>query len=122
MRKRILIVEDELSIVQLLSLVLSKAGYETHVCQSGRDAISRIKQIHPHLVLLDVMLPGLDGRTIVSIMGEDDELSNVPIIVTSALVESENMFHQFPQVKAFCPKPFVLKDFINKVKDALGDL
>ena len=39
MRKKILIVEDELSIVQLLSLVLAKAGYETHVCQSGRDAI-----------------------------------------------------------------------------------
>ena len=122
MKKRILIVEDELSIVQLLSLVLAKAGYETHVCQSGRDAISKIKQIRPHLVLLDVMLTGLDGRAIVSILEEDEELSNIPIIVTSALVESEAMFHRFAQVKSFCAKPFVLKDLVNKVKEALGDL
>ncbi len=122
MKKRILIVEDELSIVQLLSLVLAKAGYEIHICQSGREAIAKMKQIHPHLVLLDVMLPGLDGRTIVSIMDEDDALSNIPIIITSALVESEAMFTRFAQVRSFCAKPFVLKDLVNKVKEALGDL
>lgn len=122
MKKRILIVEDELSIVQLLSLVLAKAGYEIHICQSGREAIGKMKQLHPHLVLLDVMLPGLDGRTIVSIMDEDDALSNIPIIITSALVESEAMFTRFAQVRSFCAKPFVLKDLVNKVKEALGDL
>ena len=122
MKKRILIIEDELSIAQLLSLVLAKAGYEAHVCQSGRDAIAKMKQIHPQLVLLDVMLPGLDGRTIVSIMEEDDDLSNTPIIVTSALVEAEAMFRKFAQVKGFCLKPFVLKDLVTKVKEALGDL
>ena len=122
MKKRILIVEDELSIIQLLSLVLAKAGYEIHICQSGREAIAKMKQIHPHLVLLDVMLPGLDGRTIVSIMDEDDALSNIPIIITSALVESEAMFTRFAQVRSFCAKPFVLKDLVNKVKEALGDL
>ena len=122
MRKKILIVDDELSIVQLLSLVLAKAGYETHVCQSGRDAIAKMKEVKPQLVLLDVMLPGLDGRAIVSIMEEDDDLSNIPVIVTSALVESEAMFRRFAQVKDFCLKPFVLKDLVNKVKEALGDL
>ena len=122
MRKKILIVEDELSIVQLLSLVLAKAGYETHVCQSGRDAIAKMKEVKPQLVLLDVMLPGLDGRAIVSIMEEDEDLSNIPVIVTSALVESEAMFRRFAQVKNFCLKPFALKDLVNKVKEALGDL
>ncbi len=121
MNKRILIVEDEITILQLLSLVLTKSGYEVHTCQSGRDAIARMKEVRPHLVILDVMLPGLDGRAVASIMEQDDELNNIPVIVTSALVESEHMFQPFPQVKAFCAKPFVLKDLVIKVKQCLGD-
>ena len=121
MKKRILIVEDEAAIVDLLRLVLGREGYEIHSCQTGRDAISTMKKVHPHLVLLDVMLPGLDGASIVRIMHEDEILSSTPVIVTSALVESEKMFIPYPQVKGFCTKPFVLKDLVVKVKQCLGD-
>ena len=121
MNKRILIVEDELSIIELLTLVLSREGYEVTSCQTGRDAINMIKEFHPHLLLLDVMLPGLDGASIIKIMAEDEMLSNIPVIVTSALVESAHMFQPYPQVKGFCSKPFVLTDLVNKVNKAIGD-
>ena len=121
MKKRILIVEDEAGIIALLQMVLAREGYEVHCCQTGRDAISSMKTVHPHLVILDVMLPGLDGASIVRIMGEDETLSSTPVIVASALVESEKMFLPFPQVKGFCSKPFVLTEFVAKVKQALGD-
>ena len=121
MKKRILIVEDELPILQLLTMVLAKEGYEVHPCQTGRDAVTRMKEIRPHLVILDVMLPGIDGRAVASIMEQDDELNAIPVIVTSALVESEHMFRPFPQVKAFCAKPFVLKELVATVKQCLGD-
>jgi len=121
MKKRILIIEDEMPILQLLMLVLAKEGYEIHTCQSGREAIAKMKQIRPHLVLLDVMLPGMDGRSVVTVMSEDEELTSIPVLITSALVESEKMFRPFPQVKGFCTKPFALKDLIIKVKQCLGD-
>ena len=121
MQKRILIVEDEISIVELLTLVLMREGYEVSSCQTGRDAINAMKEFHPHLVLLDVMLPGLDGAGIVKIMSQDENLINIPFIVTSALVESQRMFQLFPQVKAFCSKPFVLTDLVAKVKKHIGD-
>ena len=121
MNKRILIVEDETSIVDLLTLVLSREGYEIASCQTGRDAINMIKEFHPHLVLLDVMLPGLDGASIIKIMAEDEMLSNIPVLVTSALTESAHMFQPYPQVKGFCSKPFVLTDLVAKVKKAIGD-
>ncbi len=121
MKKRILIVEDEAAIIELLRLVLEREGYEVHSCQSGRDAISTIKKVNPHLVLLDVMLPGLDGASIVRIMNEDEILSSTPVIVTSALRESEKMFLPYPQVKAFCSKPFALKNLVEQVKHAIGD-
>ena len=70
MKKRILIVEDEASIVDLLTLILAREGYEIYSCQTGRDAIATMKKVHPHLVILDVMLPGLDGASIVKIMDD----------------------------------------------------
>ena len=109
MKKRILIVEDEASIIDLLTLVLAREGYEVHSCQTGRDAIAAMKKVHPHLVVLDVMLPGLDGASIVKIMGEDEMLSSTPVIVP------------YPQVKSFCSKPFALTEFVAKVKQAIGD-
>lgn len=121
MKKRILIVEDEVSIAQLLLMVLSKEHYEVHTCQTGREAIAKMKQVRPHLVLLDVMLPGLDGRAVMSIMEQDDDLNSIPVLIMSALVESESMFQPYPQVKGFCTKPFVLKDLVVKVKQCLGD-
>ena len=121
MKKRILIIEDEPSIVELLLMILSKEGYELDVCQTGRDAIAKIQEFHPHLVLLDVMLPGLDGASIVKIMAEDETMMNIPVLVTSALVESQQIFQMFPQVKGFCSKPFVLKDLVHQVKKAIGD-
>lgn len=121
MKKKILIIEDEPAIIELLKLILTREGYEVYTCQSGRDAIATISQVGPHLIILDVMLPGLDGASIVRIMHEDDRLSSIPIIVSSALLESEKMFTPYPQVKGFCAKPFVLKDFVAKVKQAIGD-
>jgi len=121
MKKKILIIEDEAAIVELLRILFTREGYEVSVCQTGRDALATIKQVNPHLIILDVMLPGLDGATLVRIMNEDPQLSSIPVIVSSALGESEKMFVAYPQVKAFCSKPFDLQNFIAKVKQAIGD-
>lgn len=121
MKKRILIVEDEPSIVELLLMVLSREGYELDSCQTGRDAIAKMQEFHPHLVLLDVMLPGLDGASIVKIMAEDETLMNIPVLVTSALTNSQQLFQRYPQVKGFCTKPFVLKELVIQIKRAIGD-
>lgn len=121
MKKRILIIEDEPSIIELLLMVLSREGYELDTCQTGRDAIAKMKEFHPHLILLDVMLPGLDGASIVKIMAEDETLMNIPVLVTSALTNSQQLFQKFPQVKGFCTKPFVLKELVVQIKKAIGD-
>ena len=121
MRKIILIVEDETSLIELLTLVLSREGYEVRACQNGRDAIAMMKTVHPHLVILDVMLPGLDGTNLIKIMSEDEQLESIPVIVTSALIESERLFKPYPQVKCFAYKPFMLADFIAQVKKFIGD-
>ena len=57
----ILIVEDEADIAELIQLYLSKEGFDCHVCRDGNTALERFKAIQPDLIILDLMLPGLDG-------------------------------------------------------------
>lgn len=120
MAKKIVIVEDEPSIAELGKLVLTRSGYEVTVCYNGREAMDTIRSVKPQLVLLDIMLPGIDGHTIAKQMGEDQELSLIPIIITSALEESRGLFTGNPQIKDFVSKPFSLNTLVERVQNAIG--
>ena len=121
MKKKIVIVEDERDILQLVNFVLVRAGYEVHACDNGRNAIPLIKKVRPHLVILDLMLPGLDGRAIVEEMAKDEELLGISVMITSALEEASNMFVGNPIVKDYCYKPFRNSVLLQKVKKIMGD-
>ena len=121
MKKKIVIVEDERDILQLLNLILVRAGYEVHACDNGRNAIPLIKKVRPHLVILDLMLPGLDGRAIVEEMGKDEDLFGTSVMITSALEEASHMFSGNPIVKDYCYKPFRTSVLLQKVKKIMGD-
>ena len=120
-KKKIVIVEDERDILQLLNLILVRAGYEVHACDNGRNAIPLIKKIRPHLVILDLMLPGLDGRAIVEEMAKDEELFGTSVMITSALEEAGKIFNGNPIVKDYCYKPFRNSILLQKVKKIMGD-
>ena len=121
MKKKVVIVEDETDILQLLNLILVRAGYEVHACDNGRNALPLIKKVRPHLVILDLMLPGLDGRTIVEEMAKDEDVFGTPVMVTSALEEAGQMFAGNPIVKDYCYKPFRTSVLLQKVKKIMGD-
>ena len=121
MKKKIVIVEDERDILKLVNLVLVRAGYEVHACDNGRNALPLIKKVRPHLVILDLMLPGMDGRAIVEEMGKDEELFGTSVLITSALEEANHMFGGNPIVKDYCYKPFRNSVLLQKVKKIMGD-
>ena len=80
-----------------------------------------IKKIRPHLVILDLMLPGLDGRAIVEEMAKDEDVFGTPVMIASALEQAEQMFKGNPIVKDFCYKPFRTSVLLQKVKTIMGD-
>ncbi|ACC97569.1 Response regulator receiver protein [Elusimicrobium minutum Pei191] len=115
--KKIVIIEDEPSINEMLKMMVERLGHEALVCDNGREAFSFIKKHKPDLVILDVMLPGMDGTAIAKELGINEETASIPIIVTSALEESKSLFSGVSQVKDFIPKPFTitkLTETINK--------
>lgn len=80
-KKKILIVDDDENIAELISLYLNKECYETQIAADGQSALTQFASFKPHLILLDVMLPGMDGYQVCT---ELRKQSNVPIIMLSA--------------------------------------
>lgn len=81
--KKILIVEDEEIIIDILQKKLTKEGYEVKVARDGEEGLTKMKDLGPDLVLLDVVMPKLGGFEVMEAMQKDDKLSKLPVIIIS---------------------------------------
>ena len=120
MADRILIADDDADVCSLMTYVLESAGYEVFICNNGRNVIDMVKAEYVKLLILDVMLPGIDGYNIVKKMSDDADVKEVPILVVSALEASKNLFQPFMNVSKFISKPFNNEELVEDVKAALG--
>jgi two-component system phosphate regulon response regulator PhoB len=116
----ILIVEDEPEIGELLSLQLTKSGYRTTHVQSGEDAMAVIGQSMPSLVLLDIMLPGMDGLEVCRRIKWNDTARSIPIIMVSAKGEESDIVTGLELgADDYIVKPFSSKVLIARVRNTL---
>ncbi len=83
----ILVVEDDRDVANLLSIMLSEAGYQVDIAYSGSEALTRLQQAHYDLISLDLMLPDISGLNIIRILREQPNTADLPIVVVSAKVE-----------------------------------
>jgi DNA-binding response OmpR family regulator len=120
MANKILVVDDDPEISSLVQYTLESLGHEVKVCDNGREVVDTLRAYKPELLVLDVMLPGVDGYSLATQISEDPELSKMPIIVLSALEPSRTMFQRFSQVVAFLTKPFNTDDLMEAVKNGLA--
>ncbi|OIO00618.1 MAG: hypothetical protein AUJ51_09830 [Elusimicrobia bacterium CG1_02_56_21] len=95
-------------------------GHQVKVCDNGREVMDILRSYKPELLVLDVMLPGIDGYSLATQISEDEELGQMPIVVLSALEPSRTMFQRFSQVAAFLTKPFNTDDLTEAVKNGLA--
>ncbi len=119
MSKKIYVIEDSPELIDLLTEALSHEGFEVSSQDTGRLAVAKVKENKPDLILLDVMLPGVDGHAIAGQLSADDETKNIPIIVLTALGQAKSMFDKFPQVRGFTLKPFTTEELVTNIKTAL---
>lgn len=105
---RITYVEDEVDIREVTEMALTEVGgFEVDCCASGPEALERIPQFKPQLVVLDVMMPGMDGPEVLRRLGEIPELRDLPIIFMTAKTRKDEIAH-FLSIGAIAviPKPF----------------
>jgi len=114
---KILVVDDDTHIAELISLYLNKEGYETREVYNGREAVKAFKEFSPHLVLLDLMLPGMDGY---QVYGEIHKISNAPIIMLTAKSETfDKVLGLEMGADDYIVKPFEPKEMVARVKAVL---
>ena len=121
MGNKILIVDDDPEISSLVQYTLESMGHQVQVCDNGREVMDALGAYKPDLLLLDVMLPGIDGYSLAHQITEGADTKELPIIVLSALEPSRPMFQKFTQVKAYLTKPFNTDDLMESVKNALTE-
>ena len=115
--QKILIVEDDLDIQDLLENFLQEVGYETAIARDGMEAISLFSSAHFDLILLDIMLPKIDGFTVCELIRRQ---SQVPIIMLTALNGEEEQIKGLDlQVDDYITKPFSMPILIRKIAAVL---
>ncbi len=116
-RQRILVVDDDAALAEMLQLVLRQEGYETAWCAAGDQALAAFGSVHPALVLLDVMLPGLDGIRVCRLIRE---LSGVPIIMLTARSETAEVVRGLEEgADDYVVKPFKTKELVARIRARL---
>ena len=117
MKDTILVVEDEYDIRELLKEFLTQAGYDVVTAEDGLEALEKFKSFNYNLIILDIMLPKIDGYVLCEIIRKE---SNVPIIMLTALDSEENQLKGFDlNIDDYITKPFSMKVFLKRVETVL---
>ncbi len=117
---RILAVDDEPHILQILKFTLEKAGYKVSTASDGEEALERIPQIKPHLVILDVMMPKVDGYEVCRKMREDFQMNQIPVIMLTARGDlPEKVKGLEGGANDYLIKPYSNEELLLRVKNVL---
>lgn len=114
---RILVVDDDAALAEMLQIVLRQEGFETAWCAHGDQALQAFRDVHPDLVLLDLMLPGRDG---VAICRDIRAESDVPIVMLTARSDTTDVVQGLEAgADDYVPKPFKAKELVARIRTRL---
>lgn len=120
--KKILIVDDEQDIVETLKFMLETQGYECFCAYEGETGLNMAKEIMPDLIILDVMMPKINGYKISRLLKYDNKYKNIPIImITARSQDGDKTIGEETGVDEYITKPFEIDFVIERVKSYLGN-
>lgn len=119
-RKKIVVIEDEPDIVEVVSYNLRREGYTVHSAARGDEGLNLVRNQSPHLVILDLMLPGIDGLSVCQQMKSDPSVGDIPIIIISAKGEESDVVIGLELgADDYLAKPFGPRELLARVKAVL---
>jgi DNA-binding response OmpR family regulator len=120
--KVIVYIEDEVELVDLLRLIFKEESIVIESAVKGREGLDLIRQLKPDLVILDLMLPDMEGWTVYEEMQRDASIKNIPIVVITVRTEGslEGVWPQTRQLAGYLVKPFRIQELREVVNQALG--
>jgi two-component system, OmpR family, response regulator VicR len=121
-KKRVVCIEDEPEIIDLIRLILGRKGFELTGATGGLEGLVTIRQVKPDLVLLDLMMPDMDGWEVYQQMKADPELRHIPVIVVTAKAQSIDKILglHIAKVDDYVTKPFGPQELLQSVERVLA--
>ena len=120
MRKKILVVDDDAELVELVCFNLKQAGYDIGTAANGVEALKKAHSLMPDLIILDVMMPELDGFAVCEILRRDPTTASIPIIMLTALSsELGRMAGLGSGATDFLSKPFSPRLLVERIEELL---
>jgi len=117
---KILVVDDEQDIVTIIGKVLKKSGYEVTTANDGLECIKKVETEPPDLILLDNMMPNMDGQAVLSKLKASKKTADIPVIMVTALADQEHITGaQKAGAVEYIVKPFGYEVLLEKIAQAL---
>lgn len=119
-KKKILAVDDEVDILSMLKMRLAATGYDVITADDGKIAYDKAKSELPDLIILDLMLPGMDGYQVCRLLKFDEKYRHIPIIMLTAKGQKEDKeWGEKVGANLYMTKPFDAKELLDKIKELL---
>jgi two-component system response regulator VicR len=120
--KVVVCIEDEPEMIELVKLILERKGFNIVGAVGGQEGLDTVRELKPDLVLLDLMMPDMDGWEVYQKMKADDELKNIPVIVVTAKAQSIDkvLGLHIAKVDDYVTKPFGPQELQQSVNKVLG--
>lgn len=113
-----MVIDDSPTDRHILSRMLTKSGYQVGTAESGEEGVLKIKQYMPDLVLMDVVMPGINGFQATRMLARDDETRHIPVILcTSKDQETDKIWGLRQGARAYITKPVSIDDLLQKIKN-----
>lgn len=120
--KKILVADDEKNIAKLVKVNLERAGFEVVVASDGIEALKKVEEEKPDLIVLDIMMPRMDGITVLKKLKEKEETKSIPIVMLTVKAEDEDIFRGWQEgADSYLTKPFNPAEVVIIVQGILRD-
>ncbi len=120
MRRKVLVVEDDPDQLEVTRMSLKAAGFAIGTADNGIDALKKAQTLAPDLILLDVMMPGMDGFTVCETLREDPATASIPVLMLTGLCSHISQLVAFDAgATDYLIKPFVSEELVSKVEKLL---
>jgi len=122
-KKRILCIEDEPEMIDLIRLILAQHGFDVQGADGGREGLAMVRENPPDLILLDLMMPDVDGWEVYQQIKADETLQNIPVIVVTAKAQNIDkvLGLHIAKVDDYISKPFSPQALLESVQKVFGE-
>lgn len=121
MKRHILVVDDEIGALTLIGIMLERGGFGVSKARDAKSALEMLDDITPDLIILDVMMPGMNGIDLCRVIRDRESTRRTPVLILSARGDSDSVLQGMDAgANDYLPKPILHHDLVSKVKSMLG--